>query len=305
MKLAIIGMGKVGATIAFNIVMKGLCDQLMLANRNIEKAEGDAMDLQHSLAFCQHSMQITSGAIVDVEDSDIVVLSASVPTSKKLSSRMALGAANVALFKEIIPGIASNNPDAVLLVVSNPVDALTYLTTKLSGFPTSNVIGLGTLIDSARFRVMLSESEKIHPDDLRAYVLGEHGSNQFPVFSQAVVGSESINDNLLHRELFNKVKEAGFTVYHHKGYTNFAIANAACEVIRTVAYDEHRTMPLCTYFDEWQGVMDNCFSIPVVVGRKGVIRHLHPTLNAKERYDLHSNALRIKDNISQLCDMDS
>lgn len=303
MKIAIIGMGRVGATIAFNIVIKGLCDHLILANRNVSKAAGDAMDLQHSLAFCQHSMQITSSSITDAKGADIVVITASVPMLTMMSSRMELGVVNVALFKELIPVIASNNPKAVLIVVSNPVDALTYLTTKLSGFNSSQVIGLGTLIDSARFRVMLSQIEQIHPDDLRAYVLGEHGPNQFPVFSQAVVGSETINDNPLHREIFDQVTEAGFKVYHYKGYTNFAIATATCEVIRTIVYDEHRTMPLCTYFDEWLGIMGNCFSIPVVVGRKGILRYLHPTLNDNEQQDLISNAIKIKDNISKLLDL--
>ena len=300
MKIAITGMGRVGATIAYSIVMKGLCDHLMLANRTASTAAGDAMDLQHSLAFCQHSMKITSGSIEEAKDADIVVITASVPTSKIMDSRMELGLVNVALFKELIPVIASNNPDAILIVVSNPVDALTYLTTKLSGFPSSQVIGVGTLIDSARFRVMLSQIEKIHPDDLRAYVVGEHGPNQFPVFSQAIVGCEAINDNPLHREIFDQVTEAGFKVYHCKGYTNFAIANASCEVLRTIVYDEHRTMPLCTYFDEWLGITNNCFSIPVVLGRKGILRYLHPALNDREQQDLSTNAAQIKETISKL-----
>ncbi len=302
MKIAIIGMGRVGATIAFSIVMKGLCDHLILSNRTIAKATGDAIDLQHSLAFCQHSMQISSGSVAGAKNADIVVIATSAPMTKKMDSRMELGVANVALFKELIPVVANNNPDALLLVVSNPVDALTYLTTELSGFPSPQVMGIGTLIDSARFRVMLSQVEQIHPDDLRAYVLGEHGPNQFPIFSQAVVGSETINDNPKHREIFEQVIEAGFEVYHAKGYTNFAIANATCEVIRTIVFDEHRTMPLCTYFDEWLGISDSCFSIPVVVGRKGILRYLHPTLNDHEQQDLISNAKRIMDNINKLMD---
>ena len=147
---------------------------------------------------------------------------------------------------------------------------------------------------------MLSQMEKIHPDDLRAYVVGEHGPNQFPIFSQAVFSSATTNENPLHREIFEQVYEAGFQVYHDKGYTNFAIANTSCEVIRTIVHDEHRTMPLCTYFDEWLGMTDNCFSIPVVVGRRGIIRHLYPTLNKREQQDLSTNAAKIKETISQL-----
>lgn len=303
MKIAIIGMGRVGETLAYSIVMRGLCDHLILCNRTASTATGDAMDLQHSLAFCQHSMKISSGEIAQAKDADIVVITASISMSKTMSSRTELGLVNVALFRELVPLIASNNPDAVLVIVSNPVDALTYLTTKLSGFAASRVIGVSTLIDSARFRVMLSQVEKIHPDDLRAYVVGEHGPNQFPIFSQAIVGCESINDNPLHREIFDQVTDAGFEVYHNKGYTNFAIANACTEVLRTIVSDAHRTMPLCTYFDEWLGITNNCFSIPVVVGRRGIIRYLYPALNKREQQDLNSNAKKIKATISTLLDL--
>ncbi len=300
MKIAIVGIGRVGATLAFNVVLKGLCDHLILSSRTVSKLTGEALDLQHSLAFCQHAMQISTASVDEVKDVDMVVISASVSFSKIMTSRMELGVKNVTLFKQLIPVIAANNPNAILLIVSNPVDILTYLSTELSGFPSSRVMGIGTLIDSARFRVMLSKLEQIHPDDLRAYIVGEHGPNQFPVFSQAVVGSEKINDNPAHRQIFNQVIDAGFKVYNSKGYTNFAISNATCEVIRTIVYDEHRTMPVCTHFDEWSGITDNCFSIPVVLGRKGILRYLHPTLNKYEQQDLFSNADKIKDNMKQL-----
>ncbi|MDR4520057.1 MAG: hypothetical protein MRK03_05575 [Nitrosomonas sp.] len=161
-------------------------------------------------------------------------------------------------------------------------------------------MGIGTLVDSARFRVLLSVEEKIHPDDLRTYILGEHGPNQFPVFSNAFAGSERIADNPEHRRIFQEVSQAGFDVYNLKGYTNFAIATAACEVLKTIVYDDHRTMPISTYFREWQGIEDNCFSIPVVVGRNGVIRHLQPRLNQIERDALEKTAKRVKSNINEL-----
>nr|HQU63291.1 hypothetical protein [Nitrosomonas sp.] len=190
--------------------------------------------------------------------------------------------------------------DALLVIISNPVDVLTYLTTQLAGLPSSRIMGIGTLVDSARFRVLLSVEEKIHPDDLRTYILGEHGPNQFPVFSNAFAGSERIADNPEHRRIFQEVSQAGFDVYNLKGYTNFAIATAACEVLKTIVYDDHRTMPISTYFREWQGIEDNCFSIPVVVGRNGVIRHLQPRLNQIERDALEKTAKRVKSNINEL-----
>jgi L-lactate dehydrogenase len=300
MKIAVIGSGHVGSTIAYTVVLKGLCDHLVLASRNLAKAHGDALDLQHTLAFCERAILIDSAALEDVRESDIVVVTASMPLSRHMTSRMELGPANVQLFRQLIPLLARNNPEAIFIIITNPVDILTYLATRISGFPASRIIGIGTLVDSARFRSLLSVEQQIHPDDLRAYILGEHGPNQFPLFSTASAGSEHIDDNPSHRDIFNAVYNAGFDVYNAKGYTNFAIAAATCEVIRAIVYDSHRTLPLSTYLDDWLGIQDNCFSIPVVVGRRGVIRHLHPDMNRSEKKALEKAAKQIKAQIDAL-----
>ncbi|MBX3630915.1 MAG: lactate/malate dehydrogenase family protein [Nitrosomonas sp.] len=300
MKISIIGAGHVGSTLAYAVVLKGLCNHLVLASRNVTRAQGDALDLRHTLSFCERPMTIESSAIEDVKHSDILVITASARRKEKMTSRMQLGEANVKIFKQMIPMLVHNNPDAVLVIISNPVDVLTYLATQLAGLPSSRIMGIGTLVDSARFRAMLSTEERIHPDDLRTYILGEHGPNQFPVFSNAFAGSERIADNPEHRRIFQEVTQAGFDVHNLKGYTNFAIATAAYEVLKTIVYDDHRTMPLSTYFREWQGIEDNCFSIPVVVGRKGIIRHLHPKLNQVEREALEKTAQLVKANINGL-----
>ncbi|MEC4750428.1 NAD(P)-binding domain-containing protein [Methylomicrobium sp. Wu6] len=300
MKIAIIGTGHVGSATAYALVLKGLCDHLVLAGRNLAKAHGDALDLQHTLAFCERSITVESAALDEVADSDILVVTASMPSSGHMTSRLELGPANVQLFRQLIPMLARNNPQAVLIIITNPVDIMTYLATQISGFPASRIIGVGTLVDSARFRSLLSIQEQIHPDDLRAYILGEHGPNQFPLFSTASAGSEHIVDNTSHREIFNAVYNAGFDVYNAKGYTNYAISAAACEVIKAIVYDSHRTLPLSTYLEDWLGIRDNCFSIPVVVGRHGIIRHLHPDLNRQEKKALEKAARLIKDQIDHL-----
>jgi len=213
---------------------------------------------------------------------------------------MQLGEGNARLFRDIIPGLAEANPQAILIIVTNPVDVLTYLATRLSGFPPAKVVGVGTLVDSARFRSLLSRALRIHPSDLRAYVLGEHGPNQFPLLSHAQAGGEPIRDTPEHRRLFHRVVEAGFEVYRLKGYTNYAIASAACLVLESIVHDQCRTMPLATCFDEWMGVRDNCFSIPVVVGRQGVVRRLHPKLSAEEYRELERVAASMRECLHQL-----
>lgn len=301
MKIAIIGTGRVGSSIAYALILKQSCNHLVIAGRSHDKAKGEALDLQHTLAFCSRPIRIEALTISQVIDADIIVITASADTKGEvITSRMQLGDKNTAMFRELIPNLAANNPNAVLLIVTNPVDVMTYAASKLSGFSANRVMGIGTLVDSARFRTMLSQEVHIHPDDLRTYILGEHGPNQFPILSSAEAGGERIKDTPRHREIFNQVIQAGFEVYKLKGYTNHAIATATCMVIEAIVYDESRTMPLATRFDEWMGVRDNCFSIPVVVGRNGINRHLHPEINDAEKAALNTAAAAIKSTIVSL-----
>jgi L-lactate dehydrogenase len=300
MKIAIIGTGRVGSTLAYCLVLKQLCDHLVIAGRTGEKARGDALDLQHTLAFCARQMEIEACTHQAVRDCDIVVVTASVSTGEKITARMQLGEGNVSMFRELIPLLAANNPDALLLILSNPVDVMTYAASRLSGFAAGRVMGVGTLVDSARFRTCLSRQVHIHPDDLRAYILGEHGPAQFPILSSAQAGGEWIEDTPVRRQLFKEVIDTAFEVYRLKGYTNHAIATATAMVIESIVYDQCRTVPLALRFDEWLGVVDNCFSIPVVVGRSGVIRLLRPELNELEMGDLQANAAAVKQAMQKL-----
>ncbi|MCU0736413.1 MAG: lactate dehydrogenase, partial [Methylotetracoccus sp.] len=183
------------------------------------------------------------------------------------------------------------------VIITNPIDVMTYLATVLSGFPPHRVMGVGTLVDSARFRTLLSQEIHIHPDDLRAYVLGEHGPHQFPVLSHAQAGGEPIRATPAHRQLFRQVIDAGFEVYRLKGYTNYAIATATCLVLESIVFDQCRTMPLSTCFEEWMGIRDNCFSIPVVLGRQGIVRHLQPKLSRAEYGKLQRVAAAVRQTI--------
>jgi L-lactate dehydrogenase len=301
MKIAIIGTGRVGSSIAYALVLKQLCDSLVIAGRSYEKAMGDALDLQHTLAFCSRPMQIEACSNEQVMNADIVIITASVAIEDQIiTTRMQLGEKNAVMFRELIPVLTANNPNAVFIIVTNPVDVMTYATVKLSNINPNRVMGVGTLVDSARFRTLLSQELHIHPDDLRTYILGEHGPNQFPILSSAEAGGERIRDTPHHRELFTQVIEAGFEVYRLKGYTDRAIATATCMVAEAVVFDQNRTMPLSTRFHEWMGIRDNCFSIPVVVGRNGIVRHLHPEMNDDERNSLENAAKAIKSAIVSL-----
>lgn len=282
MKISVIGIGRVGSTLAYTIALKGLCSELVLVNRTESAAAGDAYDLQHALPFLARQMDVRYGNTEDTANSDIIAICASVPMSTEFSSRADLGPENFRLFQGLIPGLAAKSPDAILVIVSNPVDVMTYYALQCSGFQSEKIIGTGTLIDSARFRSMLSNEVNIHPDDLRTYILGEHGENQFPALSISQAGGERILDNAHRRALFEQTVAEGFKVFRYKGYTNFAIALAAAMIIEAIAFDTCRTMPASVYIDDLYGVNNVCLSLPVVIGRSGVLRILHPELSDEE-----------------------
>lgn len=282
-KLSIIGAGHVGSTTAFATVIRELVDSIVLVNRTCEKAEGEAADLRHAAAFVGRSIRVRAGEIEDTRGSDVVVLTQSVPADHAKSlDRMALAEDNIELFRHWVPLLAQASPGAVMIVVTNPVDVMTYVTWKLSGFPASRVIGTGTLIDSARFRSYLSDHLQIHPDDIRAYILGEHGETQFPALSVAATGGRTLDSDPMIESLFNRTRAAGAEVFKSKGYTNYGIAMATAMIIESVIRDSRRTLPVSTLLSGFQGVNNLCLSVPAIVGGDGVLRILNPALTPQE-----------------------
>ncbi len=282
MKVSVIGVGMVGSTLAYALSMRQVCDELVLTGRTMEKARGDALDLQHADLFRERDMRIVAGEIGDTAGSEVVALCASRPWKQGFVDRYNNAQANVDLVDELVPALAHASPDAKIVVLSNPVDVLTYRAIQKSGFEPRRVMGTGTLIDSSRFRALLSEEVGIHPRDLRAYTLGEHGDTQFPAMSIAEAGGEKIDDTPARRALFEQARHAGPEVFKLKGYTNYAIASAGLMVIESILTDARQTMPLSVLVDGFCGVRDVCLSMPVVVGAQGVERWLHPELSEEE-----------------------
>ncbi len=297
MKISIIGLGRVGSTLAYTLLNSGLGDELVLVNRDPKIAVGEALDLQHAEAFITQPMAVRSGDLSETAESDIIVVTASVPWKPGSTSRFDLGPGNLEIFQEIIPPLAQGSPDAKIVVVTNPVDVMTYHAIKLSGFEPGRVFGTGTLIDSARFRTMLSAKVGIHPDDLRAYILGEHGDTQFPMFSMASVGGSHIIQDQSKNEMFRKAVHAGHDVMRKKGHTNFAISMATTLVIEAIVWNSRRTMPLSVLVDGFLDVHDVCLSLPVVVGKDGISRVLEPDLGEDEVAAFHRCAAVVRQGI--------
>jgi len=280
MKLSIIGAGHVGATLAFTVAMRGFVRELILVGRDRDRIEGEALDLSHGEAFFPAPAKIRGGDIADTAGSDILVFCASAAFTGE--TRLALGPSNTRLLEDMLPPLLEASPEALLLMVSNPVDVLTWQALRIIGLPSSRVFGTGTMLDSMRFRHLLSQEIGIHPDDLRAYILGEHGDSQFPAMSMASTGAEPIEDTPRRRELFRQAAGFGLKIFHLKGHTSYGIAVSTAAIIESIALDEKRTMPLSVRIDGFLGIDDVCLSLPVVVGRGGVEQVLHPNLDEAE-----------------------
>ncbi|MFP4090297.1 MAG: malate dehydrogenase [Cyclobacteriaceae bacterium] len=283
MKIAIVGTGHVGSTIAYTLLIRELGDELILINRNQQKAQGDAIDLRHTLAFTEKNRKISISTLENPAAADLYIICLSVPYEQHFSSRFQLAPGNYLLFADIIPRLKAKNPDAVYLIVSNPVDVMTYFAIELGQLKPEKVMGVGTLIDSARFRKSLSEQKGIHPDDIRAYILGEHGDTQFHATSIAYAGGEAITNEEEAASLIRESAVSGYEIVKGKGYSNFAVAMATELLVESIYNDSKRTIPVSTLIRGYLGEEDVCLSLPVVVGREGISRVLSPQLMGTER----------------------
>jgi len=291
-KIAIIGAGNVGSTFAFSLMISGLAREIVLIDKNELLAKGECMDLNHGLSFA-HPTKIYAAGFEGCKNADIVVITAGA-NQKPGQSRTDLVKENVAIFKEIIPAISKHTKGSILLVVTNPVDILTYVTLKLSGLPPNRVIGSGTVLDTARFKYMISEYCKVDPGNIHAYIIGEHGDTELPLWSDATIGGMTIEkyctdyaglgnakDELA--EIFEKVKNAAYQIIEAKGATNYSIALSLVKITRSILRDENSILPVSTLITGYYGISDVCISIPSHVNINGVDHYLRLELSEQEQ----------------------
>jgi len=299
MKISVVGVGKVGSTLAFALSERNFVRELVLVGLNREVTLGDALDIAHAQSFVEVPTRVVAGTVADTAGSDIIAICASIPTPSTMGDRATLGPGNVRLMRELLPPLAKLSPDAILVMVSNPVDVLTHFAIEFTGFPARRVLGSGTLIDSARLRHELSLELGIHANDLRAYILGEHGGSQFAAMSCATAGGEAIDDTPQRRELIARVVRAGLEIFQKKGHTNYGIALSASAILEAIALDTKHTMPVSVAVDGFFGVNDVCLSLPAVVGRGGIERILHPRLNEAETVAFRTSAAAVRRQIAE------
>jgi L-lactate dehydrogenase len=302
-----VGTGQVGSTFAFALMISGLATSIVLTDQNTERAEGHVMDLNHGLAFAQPS-RISVGDYSDCEDANIVVITAG-SAQKPGETRLDLVRKNTEIFKEIIPKIVQYNPK-MLLIVSNPVDVLTYVALKVSNYPMNRVIGSGTALDTARFRFLLSRHCQVDPRNVHAYIIGEHGDSEVPVWSQASIGGVSFLDFCAvcekecpedeREEIFNQVKNAAYEIINKKGSTYFAIALALVRIVGSILRDENSVLTVSTLLDGHYDISGVCLSVPSILNANGVSRILRIALDESEIKRLQASSDVLKEVIQRL-----
>lgn len=304
-KVSIIGAGNVGSTFAFALMTSGLAREIVLIDMNEEKALCECMDLNHGLSFAPPA-KIYSSGYSGCESSDIVVITAGA-RQKPGQTRIDLVQANSDIFKQMIPEIQKYADNAILLVVSNPVDILTYITMQISHLPSNRVIGSGTVLDTSRFRYLLGDHCNVDTRNVHAYIIGEHGDTELPVWSNANIGGMLFekycptcdkNHACQHHKqlhlIFEQVKDSAYKIIKSKGATYYAIALALVKITGAILRDENSILPVSTLINDYYGINDVCLSIPSLVNRNGVEKFLKLELASQEQEQLIESAQSLK-----------
>ena len=304
-KITIVGTGSVGSTIAYTLTVSGLASEIVMIDINGEKAMGEALDIRQGTPFCS-SCSLYAGSYADAVNSNIVIITSGVGR-KPGQSRLDLAQINVNITKSIIPEITKYAPDATYIIVSNPVDILTYTFRKYSGLPQERIIGSGTILDTARLRSRLSEYYSINQQNVHAYVLGEHGDSCFIPWSLANISNVPIQDygksvklkdfqfpELNYEEVEEYVKKSGARIISRKGATFYAVSISVCHIVKCLLSGMDTTLTVSTMLDGEYGIDDVCLSLLNVVGKKGAHNKVIIPLNDTELKALHNSADTLK-----------
>jgi len=297
-KVAIIGCGKVGMSTAFALVQQGIPNELMLMSRCKEKAEGEKLDLEHGMSFLKHITITATESYEDLKDSDVVIFTAGA-AQKPGETRLDLVDKNKAIIHDAIPKIVKYAPNAIIIIVANPVDILTYEAYKIAGLPKGRIFGSGTTLDTSRFRFHLSEELKVNPKSIHAYILGEHGDTSFPAIAGATVGGQSLLSMPDFTEekvqaCYKKTRDAAYKIIEAKGATYYAIATATAKLVENILTDSKKIFPVSIPLHGFYGYHGVSLSVPCVIGRNGVGQSIEIKLSWEEKQMLEKSVTTLK-----------
>lgn len=310
-KITIIGAGSVGATIAYNLSQQHIASEIVLIDINKEKVLGEVIDIEQGTCF-RDPISIVAGEYEDAKDSDIVIITSGM-ARKPGQTRLELTQTNVNIMKSIAPEIVKAAPNALYIIVSNPVDVLTYVFTKISGLPENQVIGSGTILDTARLKCGLSEHFNIAQKNIHAYVFGEHGDSSFVPWSKACISGVSVDEyehlvkskGIMLKDLDKTgmeeyVRKSGGKVIANKGATFYAVANAVCNLCGTILSASDSIKTVSSMMHGEYGIEDVCLSVLTIVGPQGVQGKIPMSMTEEEIKKLQASANALKEVIAQI-----
>ncbi|MBD3214472.1 MAG: L-lactate dehydrogenase [Candidatus Lokiarchaeota archaeon] len=304
-KISVIGCGNVGMAYIYAAIIKAIAREFILVDIDTERIKGEVMDLNHTAPFTK-TINIKAGEYTDITNSDLVIITAG-KNQEPGQTRLDIAQANVDLFKKIIPRIYNYAPEAIYLVVSNPVDILSYAAYKISGKDHRQIIGSGTTLDTARLRFKISEHCEVDPRNVHAYILGEHGDTEFPVWSRALIGGLLFDDychlcdkrDLCDREerideIFKQVKNSAYKIIEMKGETSYSIGLSLARISQAIINNENAILPVSCLINDYLGIDDVYLSLPRVLNKTGVRETLKLKLNKEEENNLKNSADTLK-----------
>lgn len=306
--VAIIGTGNVGVAAAYALFNQRIASEIILVDLNRERAEGEAMDLMHGQLLVGN-VTVRAGGYEDLKETQVIVITAGVGQKSANESRLELLNRNAAVFKKIIEELDKHAPNAILIVATNPVDILTYVTQRLSNRPSNRVIGTGTMLDTARFRALLGQYYDVGTQSVHAYILGEHGDSEVPIWSQANIGGKPIKDDTVMgrkfnseqlKKLFERARNAAYEIISRKGFTNSAIGVVIAGIVEDILEDEKSVQPLSVAWNGEYGIKGVCMSLPCVLGIDGVKSKVLPRLSGEEIEGLEASAKVLKESLSKI-----
>ncbi|RYX83378.1 L-lactate dehydrogenase [bacterium] len=307
-KIAVVGAGNVGASFAYALLLSGIASEIVIIDANRAKAEGEAMDLAHSAPFAP-PVRVRVGDYSDCAGAVVTVVTAGA-NQKPGETRLQLLEKNAGIFQQIIPAVVEANPTGVLLIATNPVDVLTALSLQLSGLPTSRVMGSGTILDTARFRHFIGSHVGVAPQNVDAYIIGEHGDSEVAVWSQVQIGGVPLDDFCAaagivmtqeHKdEIFRRTHRAAYDIIERKGATYYAIGAGLVDVVAAIVRDENRVLPVASVTDGVAGISGIAFGMPTIVNRDGASRVLPLPLSESEQEALFRSADVLRTSLSHV-----
>jgi L-lactate dehydrogenase len=308
-RIAIVGAGSVGATLAYACLIRGVGRTIALYDLDAAKVRAEVLDLNHGLQFVPAATMVGSDDLEVCRGADLVVVTAGAK-QRPGQTRLELARANVEMCRELVPRLLEVAPDAILLLVTNPVDVVTHAALRYSGLPPNRVFGSGTVLDSSRLRLLIAQHCGVAVQNVHAYVAGEHGDSELPLWSSASIGSVPLLrwnvpgrpalDAAARAEIVRRVVGAAEEIIRGKGATNYAVGLAAARIIEAVLYDERQVLPVSSLLDGFAGISDVCLSVPSVIDRAGVDTVLPVPLSDEEAAGLRRSAAAVRDVVRKL-----